>query len=369
MSGGGRYWNEDTQRWEDGDAAGNPAPATPPPPARPQHAPDAGSGGAGGEGTPAPDAPGPGGAGGGPAADPGASTADAAWWPTRVTEGGAQPAPQWWAGDGGASPFPPWPADNSAWPTPEMLPQPSAPAAPGGPSRRLVWSVVAGAAAVGVAVSLVLTLVVDSGNDGKNDRGAAASPSTSTVPTQHSDIPAPPSPTDASLSPTASPSALPAGYRSYADAEGFRIALPEGWKRSTVKSSYGIQVVNYRSPDRRHRLQVYQVAEPSPDASFQLYLSPDTAKPAGFRELALEQLDDGEFTGSRLEYLADTIRGEPDVGTWHVFDERFVAVDAKIYAIAVYGPDADGRDDELKLLTTALAWFCPPGATCDASGD
>ncbi|MFB9351996.1 hypothetical protein ACFFUA_32050, partial [Streptomyces heliomycini] len=39
MSGGQRYWNEDTQRWEDGaDAA---APDTPPPPPRPEFLPSA----------------------------------------------------------------------------------------------------------------------------------------------------------------------------------------------------------------------------------------------------------------------------------------------------------------------------------------
>lgn len=158
----------------------------------------------------------------------------------------------------------------------------------------------------------------------------------------------------------------PVGYTLLEDGEGFRIALPERWTRTTADSSYGIRVVNYHSPDRTHRLQVYQVAEPSPAESFRLFLSGATAKAPGFSELRLQTLDDGTFTGTRLEYLADSIRGEADLGTWHVYDERFVASDGKIYAITVYGPDADGRDDELELLTTALDWFCPPLGTCDA---
>ncbi|MFD0504836.1 hypothetical protein ACFQ0G_21895 [Streptomyces chiangmaiensis] len=217
-------------------------------------------------------------------------------------------------------------------------------------------------------MSLVLSLVVGSGDEG-DGRPTAASASTTPGPTRPTDASEPPSPTDDSVPHAASPSALPAGYVSRDDGEGFRIAVPEGWSRSTVKSSYGIRVVNYRSADHTHRLQVYQVAESSPDASFQLYLSSETAKPAGFQRVSLENLDDGEFTGSRLEYLADTIKGEPAVGTWHVYDERFVAVDGNIYAIAAYGPDADGRDDELELLTTALNWFCPPGAGCDPAAD
>jgi hypothetical protein len=226
-------------------------------------------------------------------------------------------------------------------------------------SRRLVWSVLVGAAVVGVAVSLVLTMVVDSGDD-KDKRTAAASVSATPTPSQQTLVSPSPTPTPSPTGPE-----LPAGYESYDDGEGFRIAIPEGWTRATVSSSYGIKVVNYRSPDSKHRLQVYQVSEGSPDASFDLFLSDETPKPAGFRKLDLQNLDDASFTGSRLEYLADRIKGEPDVGTWHVYDERFAAADGNIYAIAAYGPDSDSRDDELELLTTALNWFCPPGTTCD----
>ncbi|MER7838812.1 hypothetical protein ABTY98_23775 [Streptomyces sp. NPDC096040] len=226
--------------------------------------------------------------------------------------------------------------------------------------RRLVWSVVVGAAVVGVATSLVLTLVVGKG-DGPKPATAAASvtPTSSARPGVVSE-----SPSDTG-SPSPSASAPPVGYELRDDTEGFRIAVPDGWSRSTVDSSYGMAVVSYRSADREHRLQVYQVAEESPAASHELYLSAETPKPDGFRELGLTDLDDGRFTGSRLEYLAGTISGEPDIGTWHVFDERFVAPDGNIYAVASYGPDSDGRGDELAYLTTAVDWFCPPDTVCD----
>ncbi|MEU3519206.1 hypothetical protein ABZ770_28690 [Streptomyces sp. NPDC006654] len=227
-----------------------------------------------------------------------------------------------------------------------------------GAGRRVVWAVVVGAAAVGVAVSLVLTLVVGKGHHKPAAVGASATPKSS----------APATPTSEPPTESASPSAStpPAGYRLRHDTEGFRIATPEGWTRSTVASSYGFAVVSYRSPDREHRLQVYQVAEATPAASFELYLSDQTPKPRGFKKLALTTLDDGRFTGSRLEYLADTISGEPDLGTWHVVDERFVGQDGKVYAIASYGPEAGGGDDELAYLTTAVDWFCPPDTACDA---
>ncbi|MEV2216210.1 hypothetical protein AB0H86_33135 [Streptomyces sp. NPDC050997] len=236
-------------------------------------------------------------------------------------------------------------------------------------SRRLVWSVVIAAAVVGVTVSLVLTLVVSSGDD-KDGPTVAASGSESSPPAEVSQQSDPnPTPTEETAPPSTSAPTLPAGYESYEDKEGFRIALPKGWTRSTKASQYGIPIVNYRSADGERRLQIYQVSEPSPDSSFDLYLSDQTAKAAGFDELSLENLDDGEFTGSRLEYLADRIKGEPDVGTWHVYDERFVAADGNIYAIAAYGPDSDGREDELELLTTALDNFCPPYACDPASID
>ncbi|MFF3461188.1 hypothetical protein [Streptomyces sp. NPDC002619] len=325
MTGGQRYWNEDAQRWEDG-AEPRPA-ATPmsPPPARPDFAPRVVDG-------PVTAVDGPG------------TDGDVAWH-APVAVGST-------VADGSVA---------GVWPPSEPVV-----AGPGGRSssgldRRRVWSVVVGAAVVGVAVSLVLTLVVGKGDGTPDDRTAAesasASPSRSEQPT--------PSPTD-TAPPSPSATEPPVGYEAYDDEEGFRIALPEGWKRSAFESSYGVAVVNYRSPDKEHRLQVYPVSEESPDASFELYLSDRTGKPRGFQKLALQNLDDAEFTGSRLEYLADSLKGEPDVGTWHVYDERFVAADGRIYALAAYGPESDGRDDELEVLTTALDWFCPPYTTCDA---
>ncbi|MER5504637.1 hypothetical protein ABT052_04815 [Streptomyces sp. NPDC002766] len=371
MSGGPRYWNEDTQRWEDG---GQESPSTTqptsPPPARPPVAPTVPDTETATETPPAP-APG----------DPDASTdggsGGPAGWPVAggesvwhgpvgagntVVDGGGAAAPEWSGGaaapewSGGAA-APEW--SGASWPAVAPVP---APAPSGGPSRRLVWSVVVGAAVIGVAVSLVLTLVVGKGgDDGKRPVAAGSSSAPASSPEQS------PSPySEGTASPSPSLSAPPDGYELRDDTEGFRIAVPKGWTRSTVPSQYGIAVVNYRSADKEHRLQVYQVQEESPDASFKLYLSAQTRKPAGFEKLDLQRLDDGEFTGSRLEYLAGSISGEPDVGTWHVYDERFVAADGNIYAIASYGPDSDGRDDELAYLTTALGWFCPPYTTCDA---
>jgi hypothetical protein len=410
MSGGVRYWNEETQRWEDGDGSGTATgPVTPPPPARPgavptwppgvpgaadgasdgappadgtaatptaepvapvwppavgsvgtEEVPDTSVGAAAGSGSapappppPSPPAGWPGTGGGGSTwHGPGApGTPDSGWSSVEQLGGGSAPSPEW-SGTSWST------ADQTAAHTPVTAP-------PTGTNRRLVWSVLGGVAAVGVAVTLMLTLV---GGGDEDDKAGDASPTPTGVVSQQSgpDESPTPSPTEDTASPLASASELPAGYELYEDEEGFRVARPAGWSRTTVASKYGIDVVNYRSADGERRLQVYQVAEESPEASFELYLSADTPKPDGFEQLDLQPVEEDGFTGERLEYRADSLSGEPDVGPWHVYDERFVAQDGLIYAIAAYGLENDGSEDELELLTTALSGFCAPYA-CDAA--
>ncbi|MGV9250926.1 hypothetical protein [Streptomyces sp. NPDC003697] len=370
--GGGRFWNEETQRWEDG--ARSAPQVTAPPPARPGHAPAAPPGAVG---------------------DPDAVTG------TNAATGTDVPAPRWppsgedvppavppsAPASGGFAPaaLPPLPAEGTwppagapsvpaegTWPPtapsshpadtwPPAVP-PSAPAQTEGHSRRTLVAVIAAAAAVGVAVSLVVTLGFGGTSDDREGPATAGGTSTTArqAPTTNGESPAPtPSPSTSAAEP-------PAGSTVYDDPAGFRIALPEGWQqeRTTVGAQYGMDIVNYRDATGTRRLQVYEVAEPTPDESFRLYLSDEVPKPEGFRQLSLQNLDSADFTGSRLEYLATALKGEPDIGTWHVVDERFQAADGKLYAIASYGPDDDGRDDERQVVDTALNWFCPAGAPC-----
>ncbi|MFF1303066.1 hypothetical protein [Streptomyces sp. NPDC058307] len=384
MSGGVRYWNEETQRWEEGDGSrAATGPVTPPPPARPDAVPSADAAPSAGPAAPVwPPAAGSDRAGAGPdtaagsgSAEPSASTVPSppASWPgagdgstwhgPSTPDAPTAPGGGWSSVEqigGGSVPSPEW--SGSAWSTGG---QPAVPEPPAGTNRRLLWSALVGVAAVGVAVTLVLTHVV---GGGQNDDKAGPSPSPTGVVSQQSGPSGSPtpSPTEDTASPLASAPELPAGYELYEDKEGFRIARPEGWSRTSVASKYGIDVVNYRSTDGKRRLQVYQVAEESPEASFKLYLSADTPKPDGFEKLDLQPVEEDGFTGERMEYRADTLSGEPDIGPWHVYDERFVAQDGFIYAIAAYGPESDGGQDELELLTTALSGFCAPYA-CDAA--
>lgn len=390
MTGGPRYWNEDSQRWEEADAdgaaagpggatgGGADAPTGPggwptptvvsahdPGPAAP---PD-------GVGPPAPDGGGPAGAGTGPdvpaapGVSPSAPTLTGLQWP-----GAAPPPPP----PPGTTPPPPAP-----WPPAEPYygpaHQPGAPVpgpatAPGARRRRL-WLVVGGAAALGVTVGLVATLIVRNGG-GTDDRAddrptVTASPSPTAEPTATGTVEQPPpGPTGGESIPEPSTLVddLPAGYELFTDGEGFTIARPAGWSRDDVDSKYGIDVVNYYSADRTHRLQVFEVSEASPAESHGLFLSDAVQKAPGFTELSLEDLGGAGVPGSRLEYLVDTLKGQPDVGGWHVVDERFEAADGKLYAVAAYTPDAEGREAGRELLRTALSGFCPPATTCGTGG-
>ncbi|WP_447037880.1 hypothetical protein [Streptomyces sp. DSM 118878] len=171
---------------------------------------------------------------------------------------------------------------------------------------------------------------------------------------------------------TASPAptgALPAAYEEVTDEQGYRLAVPRGWEREQISPAGGYDVVNYRSPDRARRLQVYRVGEATPYDSLRQYLKISTVRDAEeYEQISLERLERDGLPAARLEHVTDRIPGEPENGLWHVIDYRFQAFDGRLYAVAAYGADADGRADEEELLTTALTWFCPPFQECPTPG-
>ncbi|MEU2561650.1 hypothetical protein ABZ626_20280 [Streptomyces longispororuber] len=176
-----------------------------------------------------------------------------------------------------------------------------------------------------------------------------------------------PSPADGAPSTTAVP---PRGYETVTDPEGFRVAVPIGWSRTAVESLHGgMSVVNFRDYGANRRLQVYEVSEPTPQASFRDFLD-DTKVPKSpaFRKLSLRTFGDGTRPAARLTYVTGRIDGEPDVGTWYVVDHRFEAADGKRYALVGYGARAAGLDEVKTLVTTALTWFCPPNTVCPDPG-
>ncbi|MFE7071870.1 hypothetical protein ACFU96_17485 [Streptomyces sp. NPDC057620] len=169
--------------------------------------------------------------------------------------------------------------------------------------------------------------------------------------------------------PSAEPSSsLPAGYEPWQDDEGFRVALPTGWERDSRSSQFGIDVVDYRSPDGIRRLQVFQVMETSPYESLQV-AQVEAQKLDGYEAVSLAEVPGDGNQAAEHEYRADEIAGEQGGGgARHVIDHRFTAADGERYALVAYGSDADGPDDERELVDTALRWFCPPGTQCETPG-
>ncbi|EGX61508.1 hypothetical protein SZN_02192 [Streptomyces zinciresistens K42] len=338
MNGGQQYWNEETQRWEEGTR--EEARTTPPPPGRPDHAPTLVTSHSGEDVRP-------------PASGPPGTEPPAAAQPSTAAAPPPVPPP----------PPAPW-VTGPSWPPAD---QPST-ATAARFDRRRVWAAVVGAAVViGVTAGLVLTRTTGDGDDHAGQDQAAES----VTPTGPEQPPTPESLTEEVPQETPSPSPTaarpPSGYESFDDPEGFRAAVPAGWGRTTLSSKYGMDIVNYRSPDGRRRIQVFQVAESTPQESFDLFLSPGTPKAASFRELGRQSFGAGGLGAERLEYLVDSIRGEPDIGTWHVVDTRFAASDGTLYAVAVYGRDDDGREDEVAMADAAVSWFCAPVGTCDGA--
>ncbi|MFJ7073612.1 hypothetical protein [Streptomyces sp. NPDC098781] len=157
--------------------------------------------------------------------------------------------------------------------------------------------------------------------------------------------------------------ALPADYAELTDEEGFRVAVPTSWSRDSSGSKFGIDIVNYRSPDGLRRLQVFQLMEASPYASLQAAQT-ESSKLDGYELIDLIEIPSSPYAAAEHEYRASEITGESDTGAVrHVIDHRFEASDGERYALVAYGPDStDGAERE--LVDTALAWFCPPDAIC-----
>ncbi|MGW1957680.1 hypothetical protein ACWCPI_33875 [Streptomyces sp. NPDC001920] len=156
--------------------------------------------------------------------------------------------------------------------------------------------------------------------------------------------------------------ALPDGYHEVPDEEGFRIAVPVGWSRESSPSQYGIDIVNYRSPDGLRRLQVFQLMEDSPYGSLQA-AQVESAKLDGYELIELTEPPSSPDAAAEHEYRASEIVGESNSGVRHVIDHRFQAADGNRYALVAYGPD-NADQAERELVDTAVGWFCPPELTC-----
>ncbi|MEV7278496.1 serine/arginine repetitive matrix protein 2 [Streptomyces sp. NPDC093111] len=232
-------------------------------------------------------------------------------------------------------------------PGPASPPGAFAPPAPGRSRNAVVAGVVVAVLAAGGVGSWLVW-----GRDG-DPKGAAGSPGTSVSapadPGRTSD-PASASPSD-SPSPSDSSAPMddmpPPGFRAVEDPEGFVIAVPEGWSRTSSKEG-----VFYHSPDGKSLFQIFTLAAPdtTPYESLQ-QTSRTLAGNPGYAEISLERTGEGDT--AELVYAYDRQEGRRKV-----VDRAFTGTDGRQHAILVAGPETDWpkqRED----LTIALQFFRP----------
>ncbi|BAU85572.1 hypothetical protein SLA_4688 [Streptomyces laurentii] len=292
-NGGGAWWNDESQSWVSG-----PAPAGPPPVPEPA--------------------------------------------PGLVP----RPAPGTGQGTGPVVPLPP---------LPPLPPEPPSyvPASPGspepptpGPSRHVLVAAVAAAVLVAGGIGGWLLWGRDGGDSGRAGHGASAAPGAS-APGSDSASASPsdsgsPSPSD-SASADATP---PIGYRIVEDEDGFTVAVPEGWSRTTAGGS-----VFFNAPDDSSLMQVFEIGEPglTPYEALKT-VSRDVAKNPDFEQISLE-----ETGADEAELVYAYHRSE---GRRQVVARAFVGDDAVRRIVLVGGPDTDWPKQR-EILDTALRYFKP----------
>ncbi|MEU6980087.1 serine/arginine repetitive matrix protein 2 [Streptomyces sp. NPDC046371] len=190
------------------------------------------------------------------------------------------------------------------------------------------------------------------GRDG-NTKGTAGSPGTSVSapgdPGRTSD-PASGSPSD-SPSPSDGSAPMddvpPPGFHAVEDPEGFVIAVPEDWNRTSSQEG-----VFYNSPDGKSLVQIFTLAAPdtTPYESLQ-QTSRTLAGNPGYEEISLERTGEGDT--AELVYAYDR-----EEGRRKVVDRAFTGTDGRQHAILVAGPETDWPKQR-ENLTTALEFFRP----------
>ncbi|MFE6100567.1 hypothetical protein ACFVQ4_11450 [Streptomyces laurentii] len=295
-NGGGAWWNDESQSWVSG-----PAPAGPPPVPEPA--------------------------------------------PGLVP----RPAPGTGQGTGPMVPFPP---------LPPLPPEPPSyvPASPGppepptpGPSRHVLVAAVAAAVLVAGGIGGWLLWGRDGGDGGRTGHGASAAAGASAPGSDSASAPpsdsASPSPSD-SDSASADATTPPIGYRLVEDEDGFTVAVPEGWSRTTAGGS-----VFFNAPDDSSLMQVFEIGEPglSPYEALKT-VSRDVAKNPDFEQISLEETGVDE---AELVYAYHRSEGRRQVVA-----RAFVGDDAVRRIVLVGGPDTDWPKQR-EILDTALRYFKP----------
>ncbi|KKZ69389.1 hypothetical protein VO63_34485 [Streptomyces showdoensis] len=219
-------------------------------------------------------------------------------------------------------------------------------------SGRSRHAVVAGVVAAVLAAGGVGGWLVWGGDgDGKGTAGPPAVTSTATDgpgPSSGQDSGTPSDPASPSGGPAATDREPPPGFHTVEDPEGFTIAVPVNWNRT----SSATEGVFYHSPDGKSLVQIFTLAAPgTPPYESLRQTSGNLAAKPGYQELSLERTGPGD--AAELVYAYDR-----EEGRRKVVDRAFTGTDGRQHAILVAGPETDWPQQR-GTLTTALEFFRP----------
>ncbi|MFD9410637.1 serine/threonine-protein kinase [Streptomyces sp. NPDC059989] len=270
------------------------------------------------------------------------------------------------AGADGAEPLP-----VAAYTPTERVTRPAGPLPAESGRRRAALRVGLVAALILATVGGTVTATTLLGDDGKSGKGSggtagAAGPSLSAS----GSVSASPSPSSSSASPSASPSGsasvspsavavgsvrpAPAGYRIVSDVEGFSLAVPAGYRRSTDD-----QRVFYGSPDGSVRIGIKMTAPPAGGPLGAMRRSdqqgPETNP--GYRDNKVVPTTHDGLPAALWEFTWDGFTAAE--GARHTFDECWEQ-DGVLYDVWVSAPV--GRSAEARgYFDAALDSFVPAG--------
>ncbi|MEV0603414.1 hypothetical protein AB0I82_29540 [Streptomyces sp. NPDC050315] len=265
-------------------------------------------------------------------------------------------------------PVAPPPMPTAPPPVPPTAPHPDlttgpAPAGPSGAGAsgrrsRLTQPVMIGATAVAILVAGcgVGWLLWGQGDDGRVRATPTASVSASAGDTDRTADPdtADPGASDASEA-AGTDGAVPDGYERVQDDYGFTTVVPEGWERTTARSS-----AFYTAPDGRSLIQIFEITEDyyTPYEALQK-ASDNLAREDGYEELSLQEQveeDDSGLGGAELVYAYDSERLDGDRA--QVIDRAFTAPNGRKYAVLSSGPATDWPTQRTRE-SIALRFFEP----------
>ncbi|MEV4641370.1 serine/threonine-protein kinase [Actinoplanes sp. NPDC049548] len=208
-----------------------------------------------------------------------------------------------------------------AKPPAPLPPQPSAAPAPSR-SRRVYWAAAVAAAAVIAGA------------------GAAAQ-----VPRQEDRAPAQPT---VAASPTARTAiVLPRGFTWWHDPTGFRVAVPDGWRRGRDAAG----VLTFTAPGGSPTLRISRYATPPGDVVAALVAEEDNVRLAAYRRIRIEALP--EPGNAVWEYTYQSRSGKEMRGL-----RRLLTADGEAYAVEWQAPRRAWAA-ELEKLTVVLGTLSP----------